>query len=409
MKPKSAGAWWLVLAALLASHACGIYFFRDRILKGETDFASFYAAGRAVQQGHGHQLYRYETQRKFQKDFPARSVPLLFYHPPFQVALFLPLAYLPFVQAYAVWLLLNVLLVVGLGFIRHPDDALQPPPDWANAVPRLVAAFAFFPVFLALLHGQDSVMLLWLFCLAFLALRRGMDFEAGCFLALGLFKFQFVVPFLAVMAFRKKWRVLLGAVAVAMALVLISGLMVGWSGILEYVDFVRQTDRVQAHGTIQAAGMANLRGLVASALGDSLARNLSTGVTAMLSLLLLVAVARLWPKSASENSEQFDLAFAATVTAAVLASYHLNKHDAVLLLLPIALVVRHLKGTKPTVLWARRLLWLALFALFYPPLHLSDNQFRYPAPVLWAMFVLVFAIAVEVRRMRAAVIPPGQH
>ncbi|MGH7463123.1 MAG: glycosyltransferase family 87 protein, partial [Longimicrobiales bacterium] len=182
MKPKSAGAWWLVLAALLAAHACGIYYFRDRILKGETDFASFYAAGRAVQQGQGHALYRYETQQEFQKEFPSRSVPLLFYHPPFQLVLFLPLAYLPFVWAYALWLLVNVLLVVGLSFLRHPDDELRPPPDWASTVPRMVVAFAFFPVFLALLHGQDSVMLLWLFCLAFLAMRRRMDFEAGCFL-----------------------------------------------------------------------------------------------------------------------------------------------------------------------------------------------------------------------------------
>ncbi|MGH9530893.1 MAG: glycosyltransferase family 87 protein, partial [Terriglobales bacterium] len=259
------------------------------------------------------------------------------------------------------------------------------------------------------LHGQDSVMLLWLFSLAFLALRRGMDFEAGCFLALGLFKFQFVVPFLVVMALRKKWRALAGVVAVAAALAMISVLMVGWSGVVEYFDFVLQTDRVQAHGTIQAAGMANLRGLVTSALGDSLSRNVSVGVIAILSFLLLIAVARLWPKSAAENREQFDLSFAATVTAAVLASYHLNKHDATLLLLPIALVVRYLKETKATVLWARRLLWFALFALFYPPLHLSDNQFRYPAPVLWAMLVFVFAVGVEVRRLRAAVTPSGQH
>ncbi|MGH9556764.1 MAG: hypothetical protein ACRD2Y_13185 [Terriglobales bacterium] len=110
-----------------------------------------------------------------------------------------------------------------------------------------------------------------------------------------------------------------------------------------------------------------------------------------------MAAARLWPKSAGENGEQFDLAFAATVSAAVLSSYHLNKHDATLLLLPIAFGVRHLKSTKATVLWARRLLWLALFALFYPPLHLSDNQFRYPAPVLWAMLALVVAVVAEVR------------
>jgi hypothetical protein len=266
----------------------------------------------------------------------------------------------------------------------------------------MVAAFAFFPVFLALLHGQDSVMLLWLFCLAFLGLRRGQDFEAGCFLGLGLFKFQFVLPFLLVMALKKKWRLLLGVLTVAAVLVGLSALIVGWGGMVEYVEFVRQTDRVQAHGTIQAAGMANLRGLVASAFGSALSRNASTAVTATLSLLLLAAGARLWPKDDWKSGEQFDLALAAAVVAAVLASYHLNKHDATLLLLPIALVVRYLMRTQSRVLWARRLLWLALFALFYPPLHLADERFRYPAPVLWAMLAFVFAVAAETRGLTRA-------
>ena len=398
MKTPPLRLWWLVLAALLTVEAFALYYFRDRIRNGETDFASFYAAGRAVQQGQGRELYRYETQREFQKEFPSRSVPLLFYHPPFQLPLFLPLAWLPFGWAYGVWLVVSALLVAGLGFLRHPEDEWRPPPDWTSAVPRMVAAFAFFPVFLALLQGQDSVLLLWFFCLAFLALRRGMDFEAGCFLGLGLFKFQFVLPFLVVMALRKKWRLLLAVSLVAALLLGLSALMVGWQGVVEYVDFVRQVDRMQAHGTIQAAGMPNLRGLVASAFGSALSRNASLAVAAALSLLLLVAAARFWPRDGWKSGGQFDLAFAAAVVASVLASYHLNKHDATLLLLPIALAVRHLNRTKATTLWARRLLWLSLFALFYPPLHLSDEHFRYPAPVLWAMLAFAVAVAAEMRR-----------
>ncbi len=409
MKTPPLRLWWLLLAALLAVEGFALYYFRDRIRKGETDFASFYAAGRVVQQGRGQELYRYETQRELQKEFPSRSVPLLFYHPPFELVLFLPLAWLPFAWAYAAWLLMSALLVAGLGFLRHPEEEWRPPPDWASTVPRMVAAFAFFPVFLALLHGQDSVLLLWLFCLAFLALRRGMDFEAGCFLGLGLFKFQFVLPFLVVMALRKKWRLLLAMSMVAALLLGLSALLVGWQGVVEYVDFVRQTDRMQAHGTIQAAGMPNLRGLVASAVGSALSQNAGLALTAVLSLLLLVAAARFWPQGGEKSGGQFDLAFAAAVVASVLASYHLNKHDATLLLLPIALAVRHLNRTKTTVLWARRLLLLALFALFYPPLHLSDEHFRYPAPVLWAMLAFLVAMVAEMRRAVSTSLIPSER
>ena len=58
MKNPPLRLWWLVLAALLAVETFAIYYFRDRIRKGETDFASFYAASRAVQQGRGREIGR---------------------------------------------------------------------------------------------------------------------------------------------------------------------------------------------------------------------------------------------------------------------------------------------------------------------------------------------------------------
>ncbi len=400
MRPKSAAAWWALLAALLAAQGAGIFYFHDLILQGQTDFASFYAAGRLVEQGQGRELYRYSTQRAFQEqEFPERSVPLLFYHPPFELILFLPLAYLPFAWANGIWLMMNALLVAGLGFLRHPEDAVGPAADWSRAAPRLAAAFGFYPVFLALRHGQDSVMLLWLFCLAYLALRRGQDFAAGCFLGLGLFKFQIVLPFLLVMALRRKWRVLQGVEVTAIVLAGLCVLLVGWTGMVEYAGFVAETDRVQAHGTIHASAMPNLRGLVAFGFGPALSVNERRLATAALSLLLLLLAARTWPKSGDENGERFDLGFAVAVVAALLASYHFNGHDATLLLLPVALALRHLKRAPAEGGWGRRWLRISLVILFLPALHFSDPYLRYPVPVLWAMLVLLLALRAEARRL----------
>ena len=53
----------------------------------------------------------------------------------------------------------------------------------------------------------------------------------------------------------------------------------------------------------------------------------------------------------NNKKDEFDLAFASTVTFALLVSYHLNPHDLSLLLLPIALLLqsRFELSTQPTL------------------------------------------------------------
>ena len=50
--------------------------------------------------------------------------------------------------------------------------------------PRLLfwAPLAFFPVAYALMQGQDSILLLLLYCMAYDALRRNEDMGAGAYI-----------------------------------------------------------------------------------------------------------------------------------------------------------------------------------------------------------------------------------
>ena len=89
---------------------------------------------------------------------------------------------------------------------------------------------------MALLPGQDSILLLFLYGLAFSALATGRAFVAGVFLALALFKFQLVLPFVLVLLLRRQWKAVWDLVLLAFVLLLVSAEVVGWNGVLAYPD-----------------------------------------------------------------------------------------------------------------------------------------------------------------------------
>ena len=183
------------LAAMIVLHGWMVFSLRREIATGYPDFTIFYTAGKCILQGHGRQLYDLETQFAIQREFAAevkhRENPLPFNHPPFEALLFAPLARLPYVAAYLVWAVFNLALILGLWILLRPR--LPSLHAFLPALP-LLAMFAFFPVVIALLQGQDSILLLFLYALAFSALATGRNFVAGVCLGLALFKFQLVLP-----------------------------------------------------------------------------------------------------------------------------------------------------------------------------------------------------------------------
>ncbi|MGC1962164.1 MAG: glycosyltransferase family 87 protein, partial [Candidatus Sulfotelmatobacter sp.] len=152
-----------------------------------TDFPDFYCAARMLAAGHGHHLYDADLQRQYQAHYAGR-VGTLYIHPPFEAVLYLAVAWLPLRYAYLLWSLLN-LAFLGVGARRLAKEIL--PWDWRLS---LAASLTFVPALLCFLQGQDSLLLLLLAVLAFAALRRGRGFAAGCWLGLGLFKFQLALP-----------------------------------------------------------------------------------------------------------------------------------------------------------------------------------------------------------------------
>ncbi len=367
---------------MIVLHAWMFFSLRREIVTGYPDFTIFYTAGKCIIQGRGRQLYDLETQFAIQLEFAPqvkqRENPLPFNHPPFEALLFAPLARLPYVAAYLVWAGFNIALLLGFCILLRPR--LPSLHRFFPALP-LLAMFAFFPLIVALLQGQDSILLLFLYGLAFSAWATGRPFVAGLCLGLALFKFQLVLPFLLVLLIRRQWRAIVGFVVTAFGLLLVSAAVVGWSGVMAYPGFVLRLSRSGAQAGIYPRGMPNLRGLVAGLLHfEGLPAAL---LIIAISIALLALVAHWWRV---EAGRQFSLGFSLCLTVTIMVSYHLLAHDLSLIILPILLVAELLVAGE-IVGPARRILFASIAVLFLTPLY-ATLQFW-----LREMNLMVFAVA----------------
>ena len=370
---------------MIVLHAWMFFSFRKEIATGYPDFTIFYTAGKCIVQGRGRQLYDLETQFAIQREFASevkhRENPLPFNHPPFQALLFAPLARLPYVAAYLVWAAFNMTLI--LGFCKLLRPWLPSLLGFLPALP-LLSMFAFFPVIVALLQGQDSILLLFLYGLVFSALATGRGFVAGLCLGLALFKFQLVLPFVVVLLVRRQWRAIAGFVITSFVLLLVSAAVVGWKGVMAYPRFVLGLSRSGAQAGIYPRDMPNLRGLVAGSL--HLAGLPATLLIVALSIALL-ALAAYWWRGQPEH--QFVLGLSLCLTVAIIISYHLLVHDLSLLILPILLLAELLFAGE-IVVRARRILLASLVILFLTPVY-AVLQFSFREMNLMVFPVAMFA------------------
>lgn len=338
----------LFVAGVLCLHTVFFLGLLNRIERGYPDFIGFYTAATIFRDGLGHQLYVGHVQNEIQKQItgrlPSRIGPLPYIHPPFEALIFLPLSRLPYRQAFLVWDVLNLaMLIFIVMLLRNRLTALHSVPIWEV----LLSALAFFPVFECLLQGQDSILQL-LFCvLAWKSLKEGSGVLAGCWFALGSFKFQLMLPIILLFVlWNGLWKrrlVLIGFGAVSLVLVAICLGLVGWRGLLSYPAFAVQIAGAPSLGGVPADFLPNLHGLI---MGWPLHLTGAAGVavTLFLSAGLFVFAAM---KGTSARSDEMPLQFSMAIAVSELIAWQTNIHDFTLLVLPLALMADYCLHTPP--------------------------------------------------------------
>ncbi len=332
--------------ALIAVYYTVIFLaFKDPVLHGASDFSSFYAAGSIVRSGQAEHLYDYAVQKQAQERFLAdltfRGGPLLYVHAPFELLLFLPLACLPYPAAFGLWFGCNLIFLLTVPFLARASL-----PGIRDRVPAILLVFGFFfPATLALIQGQDSIVLLLLFTLFYAAMKRSDDRAAGLCLALAAFKPQLLLVVLLAMVWQRQWKILAWFLKGSAILLLVSVAIVGWKATLGFPQFLLAFDRLPPEiSGAYPQHMPNLRGALFAVLGSRLsadALRLTTVGATIGILAILLSKMRKIPRE-TDNGLQLALIMALTP----LLAYHANTHDFVLYLLPFVLILDYLQTRR---------------------------------------------------------------
>jgi hypothetical protein len=338
----------------------------DKYRQGRVlDFSEFYAAGRMVRDGLGHRLYDLRLQAEYQ--WRDAAIHAFYLRPPFEALFFVPFSYLSYRAAYSVWVLISLLLLVSFAILMerelHVSRALM---EYTRGIPVdtgliLVLCLTFGPTMNCFLIGQDTMLLLVIYTLSFLLQRDGNQFDAGCVLALGLFKFHLVIPFAIVFLIRRQWAFLKGFTMVGAILVAVSVAVSGFGVFHSYPRVFFNPTYQEVIGGFQTQYAANIRGFTYLVGGGLLPRNLIVMIVVTLSGITLWVTAKRWRDDALEYS------FAAALIASLMTGIHLFFYDLSLLLLPVAILCAQL--AREGKLLRNRVLPFALIVLFVPPFH----------------------------------------
>jgi Glycosyltransferase family 87 len=368
------------------------------IAVGLSDFASFYTAAEILHDGRGRQLYDLNLQEEVQRSViptavKERGAILPFNHPAFEAFMFLSLVTFSYRTAFLIWLSINIgLLAVVILMLRKNLVFLGQLPLYLWAA----AALAFTPLIVAVIQGQDSIVLLFCYCIAFIALRRKAQFLAGSWLALGLFKFQLSLPLIVPFLLLKRGRIIAGYCFVGILLMLIALRAVGFSALVDYPRYVWGLDHnAQFHFLVSPPGMPNLHGLISSLVPRS-RPGMGTWILSIASAILLAISTFCWNTVYEGDSTHLELPFAASLISSVLISYHTWSHDLSILFLALVLVLEKASSDSSLSESWPKTLSLVCIALLWSPLEIILIHFR-SLDLLAIIFVaLVGAILIQI-------------
>jgi hypothetical protein len=393
-KSKTKVAVLVYLCGMVAIHAGLFWQARELIRKGYPDFTIYYCAGTMVRRGWGHELYnsaaQFKVQQEFAPDVAIRLDALPYNHPSFEALFFVPFTYFSYLPAFVLWDLVNVVALIAIPFLVRghvPELQRYPWPLW------ILASLAFFPIFFTLLQGQDSIMLLLFYTLAFVCLKKNAEALAGGCLALGLFKPHLVLPFVFLWLMRSGKKILYGFLPAAAALGLVSLATVGTTGLMSYPSYVLRLERTMARGAIVPSDMPNLRGVIYVLAHD---RFYSAGVAIVLSCGILLLAA--WQCRSRESAPAlFCWKFSLAIVTTIVISYHCLGYDLSMLFLPIALITAKLQDPGILRGWPRVLVLSGVTLLFFSPLQLFVLlRGNHLAVIGWAVILLLSGIAGQI-------------
>src|SRR5258708_4838767 len=178
------------------------------------DFRAYYTAGLMSEHNVRGNFYSLQTQYLWQKSFVPEMNGLItllpFLNPPFMLVLLNPLAKVSFQQAYFLWSLVNIFILVGLSYFCLRLFANR---EKLMKLFILFGLLLFAPFWETLIQGQLSFLLTLAMILSFYFWKYDKHFLTGLCLSILFIKPSFIlVPFF-LFFLKKQWSIVVGFIA----------------------------------------------------------------------------------------------------------------------------------------------------------------------------------------------------
>ena len=276
-----------------------------------TDFPPMYAGARLLQANAN--VYDIESQCREQANIrPDLCMP--FNHPPLLLPLISLISTADYAASYRRW---SLILSVALLLCLVPSYLLSKNADAS------IQMLLFFPIFISITQGQDTVFLLLAILCWALLLQMKKDFWSGLVLALGLVK-PHLVLLLAIPLLFSRFKAFLGFCLGGLAAVLFSWSLVGTQGLLGLI----QITRLSATGTTFGVHHADMY----SAVGIFARAGLSPYWVWPVFVLTLIGLSALWRRYPFSTHT-----LSLSIVGMTFGAPHLLLHDLAPLVIPLYL------------------------------------------------------------------------
>ncbi len=310
----------------------------DPVQRTGADFISFYAAGRGMLEDSPKAAYDLKiikiNEEKVAGFQTAAQDVFPYMHPPFILPMLWLIAHVDYIPAFYLWVGFMLLLCALCAFITMK---LMPLTENTSHIALWTGVLLFFPLFISLVNGQDSALLLLGVLLWYYGLMQDSDRIAGLGLALTTIRPQIAlvlaIPFLFNAPRRKVWWwFCLGAGLLAV----LSILLIGIDGVKNFLSILSVSASGEGY-KINEIDMVNLIGVVKRTLPTI--HSSTTRVIGWIgSLIGLIILCWMWWKAKAIDGRYISLA----VIIAAFTSPHLHYHDLALLIVPMLITIRGL-------------------------------------------------------------------
>jgi hypothetical protein len=228
------------------------------------DFLISMMAGRVAEFDGTERLYDPELQlirqNEVRQGTRGENVLLLPYlHPPLLVPFLRPLSRISIERAYWVWTACSALLLMIAAIMMTSSFSDRGASSLQVTGIRL-AVLTFFPVAVFIAQGQDTVIVLIGVAGWIVLLRSRQDFAAGILLSLAAIRPHLAIGLAVPFLFARR-GVFVGSLVGAAILASFSISLVGFHGVVDYVELIRETS-IGETLVIGEAGMPNFLGLI---------------------------------------------------------------------------------------------------------------------------------------------------